>query len=640
MTVSTTLNKITYSGNGAQTAFPFTFAFPGGTPTQEAANIQVIFTDVNGNQTTLTQGPGTTQYQIVFNSAAANNPTPVGGTVTYNPNSVPIPTGTTLTIYRNMPVTQPTSLTNQGTQYQQATEGALDYLAMLSQQVLEVQTRALVTPVTDPAIGPLPSQVARKNLILGFDSSGNPVAVNAAPQGTISAPMIPVVGAATLAAARTAMGLGSIATESIGLGLADNGAGAVQIQAQPAGDTVPTSVTLAMHTQERILFNNVTYTLPQSSTLFSGFLLPIQTRNFTATITPFATDQIDGAALGQSITIPPGTNATIMTNANGAWFVVQQPVWLGNNAPSNLQLNASVAGSALTIAVKNHDGNDPTTSSPVVFTTGSPSGQNTQRAIAAPLSITVPNGATLGTVNGQASRIWVGLFDNAGTPVLGVFNALSATAPVGVLCWDETSSQTTTNISAGSTNDQTWYTAGALTGKNFRIIGMVESTQPTAGAWTASPTAKLFGPGQKKPGDVVQEFTSSPGGSPTTTSGTFVVLTSQTVSITPQSAANLIRLDVISNIGIGQTATGQSVNGNVSLSRGTTNNSGLIGTAQLNSLNEAGAGATIGTNVSIPLLAFDLPNTTSAQNYALQGNVNIGTLSAQKTIFTLKEIYA
>jgi hypothetical protein len=58
LTVSSTSNKIIYSGNGATTSFPFTF------PGVAAADIQVFYTDASGTITQITQGTGSTQCTV------------------------------------------------------------------------------------------------------------------------------------------------------------------------------------------------------------------------------------------------------------------------------------------------------------------------------------------------------------------------------------------------------------------------------------------------------------------------------------------------------------------------------------------------------------------------------------------------
>jgi hypothetical protein len=632
MTVSTTLNKVIYPGTGAQTTFSFSFAFPGGTATQEGANILVFYTDTLGNITQLVQGPGSANYQITFNPASGTNPTPTGGIVTYNPSGVPIALGTFLTVLRSLPLTQSTSLQNQGTLYQPVTEAALDYEMMVSQQVLEVQSRALVVSVSDPTPSALPAVASRKNLFLAFDSLGNPIASQPSGANTpISSAMVPVVTAATLAAGRSAFGLGAIATEGIGQGLSDDGFGSVRLSMLPVGDSSPVTVVGATAFTRRLLFANVTYTIPLSSTLYNGFGFWIDTNAFTATLSINAADTFSGMSTGVALLVGPGESLYVYTNAAGSWFI-NKGVLPGFNSAQNLQINASVSASALTISLKDRNGNDPSATSPIV-TTFSLFGNNVSRALSAPLSITVPSGATIGTVNGQANRIWLGLFDNGGTLVLGVYNSLSGS---NVLAWDETAATTTTAISAGSTSPQTWYTqGGALSAKALRILGFIESIQPTAGAWTVAPyKVQLFGPGIKKPGDIVQEVNNSNTTQDSTSSATFVVLTHNEISISVQSAPDVIRVEALGSFSF---LTGGIAS--LQLSRGVVANSGLIGSfVQGVTVNGTG-------NPTYPamLMAYDIPNAAGSVTYAVQGReVGAGPINypaAGATVMVAREIF-
>jgi hypothetical protein len=605
MTVSTTLNKIIYSGNGATTVFPFTF------PGVAATNIQVFFTDALGNITLLSPSV----YTLSLTPATGTNPTGAGGSVTYNPLGVPIPTGSFLTILRTLPLVQSTSLANQGTLYQPVEEAALDYEMMVSQQVLEIQSRALVVPVSDPTPAAIPAVAARKGLFLAFDSSGNPIA--AAPGGAstpVSSAMAPVVAAATLAAARAAFGLGAAATEGIGAGLQDDGAGNLRVNLALVTDTVNQSVAAGFDLTRRQALASITYTFPLSSTLFANFGFWISTRGFSITLAPNAADAFDGAATGASLILPPGITTFVQTNATGTWYAdLGQQV--GLNSPLNLQINASVATNALTIALKDRNGNDPTPVSPAIIAFRDPTianGDLVIRAITTPLSITIPSTATIGTVNAQANRLWVGLFDNAGTPVLGVYNSLNSTGP-SIDCWDETNVATGTAIAGASNTPQTWYTNGTVTSKAFRVIGFVESTQATAGTWATTPSkVALFGPGVKRPGETITgPIAKTNSTANTTTSASFVVLTNSEISITPSSAANLIRVRAAGTM---SGSNGSAIN--AQLSRGTVAATNMIG-----SINEGSAAGIAGSiTYMVALVAYDIPNVTTSITYAVQGN--------------------
>lgn len=639
MTVSTTLNKQIFPGDGASTVFNFSFAFPGGTATQESANIQVYYTDALGNVTLLSPSV----YTIGFNAATGTNPTPVGGSVTYNPSGTPIPLGSFLTIYRNLPLTQGTSLANQGTLYQPVTEAAFDYQVMVSQQILEVQSRALVVAVSDPTPSPLPAAAQRAGGVLGFDVNGNPIIVSTAPAGTISSAMAPVVSAASLAAGRTALGLGSLATFGAGTGLSTSGGLAFPAFVVVTDAAGPVSIGNPQHMNMRVATAAVTYNIAQTSGLVSGFYVTFSASGGNITLTPNAADAFNGMATGASLVIPQGSQVTVTTDIAGKLYVFYNQLF-GDNAPLNLQINASVAASALTIALKDRNGNDPSPSSPVIFV-ASNGGNSVPRAITTPLSLTVPSGASLGTVNGQANRIWIGLFDNNGTPVLGVYNSLLTTGGfIGIYPWDETSTPNTTGISAGATSAQAWYTSGALTAKPFRIIGFVESTQATAGTWTTSPSkVQLYGPGQKKPGDTVQEITALISSPDSFNTGTFVSLSNNRASITPLSAANLVRAEASGFLtGPGSTGTGQTTSASLQLSIGTTNNTNLFGSFQQNQMGLAGAGASQGPLLTpAHLLGYILLNTTNATTISVQGRASGGSGSGTfggGTEITLREI--
>jgi hypothetical protein len=286
----------------------------------------------------------------------------------------------------------------------------------------------------------------------------------------------------------------------------------------------------------------------------------------------------------------------------------------------NGKLVATVAANALTIAVKTLAGNDPSSSDPVFLLFRDASAGYAVIEQTTALSITVPSGATLGTVNGQANRIWVGVFNNGGTAVLGVYNSLNSSAP-SILPWDETSPVNGTGVTSSSTSAQIWYTAATLASKNFRIFGYVESTQATAGQWATAPSkVQLFGPGVKRPGDEVQKvvFVNTTT-TDTATTGSFTAFTNANVSITPVSAANLIRVDSIGN-GNHNTVNAQ---GFAQLSRGTTNNTNMIGSISTAQTGQSGGAALW----PITVVAFDLPNTTSSTTYNLQGKTSAATFT-------------
>lgn len=125
MTISTTSSETTVYGNGSNTSFSFSFV--GGV----ASNIEVIYFDVNGNPTTLTP----TQYTVTLNAPVTGQLWGAGGTVVYPKSGAAIASGTSLKISRIVPITQLTTISNQGDFSPTVIEKALDTLCLEIQQI-------------------------------------------------------------------------------------------------------------------------------------------------------------------------------------------------------------------------------------------------------------------------------------------------------------------------------------------------------------------------------------------------------------------------------------------------------------------------------------------------------------------------
>lgn len=225
MTVSTTTSKISYTGNGATTLFAFPYPF------LAASDLQVYVAGVLKTLTTDYTVSGTAPYpsgaNVTFVSAPAN--------------------GASVVINRVVPYTQTLDLVENDPLPAEAVEQRLDANVMMVQQLLEQIGRAIVIPVTDVAglSQTLPAAAARANQAIIFDSVGN-VGIGLVATATVSPAMQPVVAAATLAAARTALGLGSIATQS-SINLTDLATQAANtfLANATSGAAAPTAVALA-----------------------------------------------------------------------------------------------------------------------------------------------------------------------------------------------------------------------------------------------------------------------------------------------------------------------------------------------------------------------------------------------------------
>jgi hypothetical protein len=181
---------------------------------------------------------------------------------------------------------------------------------------------------------------------------------------------------------------------------------------------------------------------------------------------------------------------------------------------ANGKLVATVSANALTIAVKTAAGNDPSASDPVYvpFRNATQSiGNYTTKQISAALSLTISNGSTLGVAaNSTPFRIWVVIFNDAGTLKLGAYNASTSTGVIYPLA--ETALAAFVDVDNGSGNADTagvFYTSSSLTDKTFRTLGYVEYPSGLAsfGVWASAPSiVRLAGAGAALPGQTVQDF--------------------------------------------------------------------------------------------------------------------------------------
>lgn len=125
MTISSTTAQTIVLGNGVTSTFTFDFVY------DSSSFISVIYTDTTGVQTLLLSS----QYILNLNAPVIGQVWGVGGTVTYPTSGPAIANGTSLTISRSLPLTQTTSISNQGSFAPTVIEQALDILCMEIQQV-------------------------------------------------------------------------------------------------------------------------------------------------------------------------------------------------------------------------------------------------------------------------------------------------------------------------------------------------------------------------------------------------------------------------------------------------------------------------------------------------------------------------
>jgi hypothetical protein len=217
---------------------------------------------------------------------------------------------------------------------------------------------------------------------------------------------------------------------------------------------------------------------------------------------------------------------------------------------------ATVASGALTIALKDADGNDPDAAGKISFQFRSVTATDTKPVnvpVVAPTSIVLSNGSTLGFTNSETGRIYIWAINNAGTVVLG----LSRRADVfneARLC--STSAEGGTG---GADSDVVMYTDTSLSSKAIKCLGYIDiTTGATAGDWTAPPLlSQIMLPGVKRTGEVVQIANLTDSALTAITAvevKTDVTLTTtntqlwNSLAITPVSYANKLEVEVIVNM--------------------------------------------------------------------------------------------
>lgn len=150
---------------------------------------------------------------------------------------------------------------------------------------------------------------------------------------------------------------------------------------------------------------------------------------------------------------------------------------------SNLTLTTSVGSNALTIAVKTQAGSDASAGDPVKVGMRSStltSGVYNQRSITGALSLVVSSGSTLGQTSAMPARLFIYLIDNAGTLELAVSQTLYSE--------NNLISTTAEGGSGGADSGSVVYSSTARSSVPFRLIGILDNTQTTAGTWASAGT--------------------------------------------------------------------------------------------------------------------------------------------------------
>ena len=150
----------------------------------------------------------------------------------------------------------------------------------------------------------------------------------------------------------------------------------------------------------------------------------------------------------------------------------------------NVGIVASVASNAMTITLKSYDGSDLSStnfSSTAYRSSTATSGTYSVIKRTANISTVISSGSTGGSISGQESEIHVYTINNAGTEEV---------AWAGSRFVDEGSLVSTTAEGGGGAADSktTLYSTTARSNVAVRYVGVIRSTQATAGTWATSPS--------------------------------------------------------------------------------------------------------------------------------------------------------
>jgi len=181
---------------------------------------------------------------------------------------------------------------------------------------------------------------------------------------------------------------------------------------------------------------------------------------------------------GASYTCAAGDMVIFTKNGNGDLTVeIVRRNGLPVTSGSPIQpIVASVGSNALTVTL-NPTSLDFRSST---LTTGTP----VTRTVPTAISLTVSSGSTLGTVNAVQSDLYILAIDNAGTVELAIVNASGGNdlSETGVI-------STTAEGGAGAADSaNVIYSTTARSNVAYRVVGLVRSTQATAGTWASAPS--------------------------------------------------------------------------------------------------------------------------------------------------------
>ena len=471
MTVSSNTSKAgPYAGSG--TTGPFSFGF-----TAFSKNdIKVVRADASGAETTLVVD---SDYTVSLNSDQVASP---GGSITL---MSALATGFKLAIIGNVAYAQTTQLPNGGAYNATTVERAIDRQVQISKQLQEQVDRTIKVTVT--------SGTSPDSLITSINNAASSAATSA-----------------TASAASAASSLAALQ--------------AFQSQYYGASATDPTTDPLGNAMTAGDLYWNTTAT---EMRVYSGtswgpvaqtVSTPYQSLSGTGAQTAFTLSSAPGSIGALEVFISgvrqrPTTDYTL--SGTTLTFVTAPPSgtnniftrWITTQAigvPSDATVTtakfdpAAVAPFAASAAALSTTANTkiagltaPVASNALTISLGAAlrdyrsatGGSGTVTTVtSAGASLVVPQGATLGMSSGVAGRVIVLSMNNGGTLELAAVSAASG------LQLDESGTISTTAISAAATSPTTIYSTTARSNLAYRVEGILDLTEASAGVYATAPS--------------------------------------------------------------------------------------------------------------------------------------------------------